>query len=490
MRHGDLDNTGGRAAYRKKITHAGYSRYVISTNPPLYDEDGDLYSPLDSGDEAANHRAASPIEDDPFSGVRLEELLRPLTAASELATHPSLSVPYKSKALTQMVDQTSEMLRRERASLWKAKQLLLRFRGDADWVPSETFETEVDEMMLLPGNENDGLGERGTEELGSAVPSVPDLIEPVTVTVERQDGNASGEQEQVNTVMVDAMDGVEAVDMALQQAVEAQDRAETDARTVQELEKEGKEMSDGRSKSDANHHLPTPSGEPETGVADAPASAIDNPALSDARRSAERAHEGGDGAESEHTSGSGKETNGTSTNVHAMTTRARARSPVATSTSPAPSSAASDVPAISPWFLIPPTSLPDRDCGLPPAEADQTRKLLLSYVQKQDQIVRSLETLYSGLSRADRLRRDIFRSAKAQGHVHDDGRGNMVTDMSDGEDWYDPEDWGLTKADLRVGKDGQLGLEKGKDELEDNGVGVEDEGRKKRVARAVKVAKV
>ena len=227
MHNGGLDSTGGRSAYRRKISHAGYSRFIISTNPPLYDEDGDLYSPLDSDDEAGHHRAASPIDDDAFGEVRVEELLRPLTAASELATHPSLSIPYKSKALTQMTEQALEMLRRERASLCKAKRLLLRLRGDADWVPSETFETEVDEMMLLPGNENEGLGgaEQGTEELGSAVSSVPDLIEPVTATVEREDQSVGQDRGQVGIATVDAMDGVEAVEMALHQAVEAHDRA-------------------------------------------------------------------------------------------------------------------------------------------------------------------------------------------------------------------------------------------------------------------------
>ena len=115
---------------------------------------------------------------------------------------------------------------------------------------------------------------------------------------------------------------------------------------------------------------------------------------------------------------------------------------------------------------------------------------MLVYVQNQDEIVRSLETLYSVLARADRMRKNIFRAAKAEGHVHDDGRGNMVTDMSDGEDWYDPEDWGLTKNDLRLDKHGRWGLEKRKDEVEDNGVDVENEGRKKRIARAAKVSKV
>ena len=80
--------------------------------------------------------------------MQLEHLLRPLTAAHELVDHPSLSTAFKSKALTQMADEAMEMLRRERESLWTAKRLLRRFRGEADWVPGETFETERDWALL------------------------------------------------------------------------------------------------------------------------------------------------------------------------------------------------------------------------------------------------------------------------------------------------------------------------------------------------------
>lgn len=58
----------------------------------------------------------------------------------------------------------------------------------------------------------------------------------------------------------------------------------------------------------------------------------------------------------------------------------------------------------------------------------------------------------------------------------------MVTEMSDGEDWYDPADWGLTERELKVGKDGVWGLEKGKDEVEDFG-GEDGEGRRVRGRR-------
>lgn len=64
----------------------------------------------------------------------------------------------------------------------------------------------------------------------------------------------------------------------------------------------------------------------------------------------------------------------------------------------------------------------------------------------------------------------------------ENSRGEWVTEMSDGEDWYDVEQWGL-----QVGRElnEQGGLEKGKDEVED----VEEEGRrgvrKRRVQRVM-----
>lgn len=74
----------------------------------------------------------------------------------------------------------------------------------------------------------------------------------------------------------------------------------------------------------------------------------------------------------------------------------------------------------------------------------------------------------------------MYRSCKAEGHVVSDGKGNAVTEMSDGEDWYDPSDWNMQAWELTA--DGKL--EKGKDEVED----VEEErgrrpGRGRRVNR-------
>lgn len=448
IRSGRLDTTGN-LSHRKKITHAGYARHIIAPKPALYDEDGHPYSPIDSEDE----RAAAPNEDDAFGDVQLEQLLRPLTSVAELPDHPSLSVAYKSKALTQMAEQAAEMVRREREVLWKAKRLLTRLRGDADWVPCELFEGQGDEGVLF-----------GEEVEGGEVPSLhTDMSGPDGGVAEEEkeygDAHADVVMENVRD-QAERMDGVDAMDMAVQ--LQAAEVGEGDKDLVLRNDDD-----------DAQEHANTNGDVPPTNLTHdqltiphtTEPEPLNNTALTSLRNN--------DPSQppSEQTSTSGKEPSNHPS--HSMTTRARARSPDLAPASPTPSSSSS-IPEINPWFLLPPTTLPDRDLGLPPTEAEETRTHLHAYVQKQEQIVRSLLTLSTGLQRADRLRKEVLRAAKASAHLRDDGRGNFVTEMSDGEDWYDVEEWGLGRAELKLLRDGTWGLEKGKEEVED----AEEEGRR------------
>jgi hypothetical protein len=92
---------------------------------------------------------------------------------------------------------------------------------------------------------------------------------------------------------------------------------------------------------------------------------------------------------------------------------------------------------------MPASAYPDRNFGLPPVEAEETRRMVTLYTQKQEEVCRSAEKLYVGLLRADRMRKAVFKWCKAEGHVGE---------MSDGEDWYDKEEWGLDE-DLRKGQE-------------------------------------
>lgn len=109
-------------------------------------------------------------------------------------------------------------------------------------------------------------------------------------------------------------------------------------------------------------------------------------------------------------------------------------------------SAAADDLYIHPMFLAPRSARPDRDQSLPENEAEDVRRLVQLYVQKQEEVCRGTKRLYEGLLRADRYRKTVLRWAKAEAHC------GPNRDMSDGEDWYDWEEWGLME-DLKKGAD-------------------------------------
>lgn len=149
---------------------------------------------------------------------------------------------------------------------------------------------------------------------------------------------------------------------------------------------------------------------------------------------------------------------------HRMTTRAQAQAAsdnATTAPTRSPSPASSISTFVHPFFLVPASAHPDRDFGLPSAEAEDTRRVLMSYVQKQEEVCRGVGKLYEGLLRADRMRKTVLQWCKAEEHVGE---------MSDGEDWYDKEEWALDED-----------LKKGHDEEDDEGG---NQGKKTRGRRA------
>lgn len=131
---------------------------------------------------------------------------------------------------------------------------------------------------------------------------------------------------------------------------------------------------------------------------------------------------------------------------HRMRTRAQAQAAsdnVATSRTRSISPNSSTESFVHPFFLAPLASQPDRDFGLPQQEAEETRRLLQLYIQKQEEICRGAQRVYEGLLKANRYRHQVMKWAKAEAHLRE---------MSDGEDWYDKEEWGLDE-DLKKGQD-------------------------------------
>lgn len=95
--------------------------------------------------------------------------------------------------------------------------------------------------------------------------------------------------------------------------------------------------------------------------------------------------------------------------------------------------------------------------GLPIDEFMETRRLLMLFIQKQEESVRAYEAVLAKLIKAKRMREKLWEWCRTEGHVGE---------LSDGEDWIDAEAWGLAPEDLRKGKD------------EDDVEGQEDTGRK------------
>lgn len=341
VREGRLDTTHGRS-FKQRIDYAGYSRHIIHNNPLRFDDDGDLIDDDDferNRDDQADDDAH--YDDNPWAETKLEELLAPLTSAADLADHPSLSVPFLSRPISEMAENARRAMHREKETLWHIKQLLLRLRGDDHWIPVGKLESEHDAMLLDP-----------------------DSHAPLAVDHFKSEITAPPQQEPATD-----MDGIEP-----QHPPQAP---------------------------------PSPSASPEAMT------------------------------------------------QHAMTTRAQARtSPSPDADFPSPSPAPSSIPSIHGFFHVPRSALPDRDYGLPASEADDTRRMLLLYCQKQEQVVREAEQMLEGLLKADRMRKEVWRWCKTEGHQGE---------MSDGEDWYDMDEWNLSAP-----------LMKGKDEEE-----VEDEGRVK-----------
>ncbi|KKF93177.1 hypothetical protein CFO_g4470 [Ceratocystis platani] len=104
-----------------------------------------------------------------------------------------------------------------------------------------------------------------------------------------------------------------------------------------------------------------------------------------------------------------------------------------------------DIP-VHPFFAAPLTARPDKNMGLPDAEAEEMRHLLQAYVQKQEQVCRGARKLFEGLLKAQRLRQTVMTWARTEAHSGENH------DMSDDEDWYDKEYLGITE-DLKKGQD-------------------------------------
>ncbi|KAJ5226760.1 uncharacterized protein N7469_006766 [Penicillium citrinum] len=430
---GALGYINAEEFYKEKVDHAGYTRYILNRNPVRYDSEGDE---LDEEDEDSEADAAA-AEENPFSGIALETLLCPLKHPSELPTHPSMSQPYTSEALEQMTLAVEEKLRQERALLWRARNLHRQFLGDGGWIPCGVVETADDRYIFQP---------RGADRIASTKQKRQNGAEATYGNggISAQQDSASGEAQNSTSVSQMTNNDVEMAEIPL---ASAEVPSNTD--TQEPLNVLKSEEADA-----------TVAGLPQhpAGVEEASEGAA---SLTDAREKREEM-DTTNGTNKTDTETMNTETNGVQSleteqdeEMHdgsspepprRMTTRAQANATNPGDGSPISSTGTlGTFPAPHPLFLMPENVRPDANFGLPPAEAEETRRLLWSYIQKQEETVRGFEHMLNSLLRAFRMRSDVLEWCKAEGHVGE---------MSDGEDWYDREKWGLAEnEDLKKGTD-------------------------------------
>jgi hypothetical protein len=320
------------------------------------------------------------------------------------------------------------MVQKEKASLWRIKHLLTRLSGDSTWIPCESVETEHDFDLFLDERDRPQLN-----LIGKGIARDGDQLST---------GTLASEDEKMFTV-----DGPSTENASIP-TKQVLNKPTNDEDVVMASTGEPENIGDSGRKAPGD---PTNTTDPEQaqGGPNSSKPAVEdlqimtggsprNPVDTRASMEIVERLDQEEGAEDPEEPAPRR-----------MRTRAQAQ---AASDNTASSRARSISPDsgeetfIHPYFLAPPSSRPDRDQGLPQHEADDIRRLLQLYIQKQEEVCRGVQKVYDGLLRADRYRKLVMKWAKSEGHV------GVNRDMSDGEDWYDKEEWGLDE-DLKKGQD-------------------------------------
>ncbi|KAI1099850.1 RXT2-like protein [Jackrogersella minutella] len=436
VHEGQLAPPSGPEVYKEVVNHAGHQRAIISRNPVLIDDEG--YE-LDSDDdqEYVQGVADAAAEFNPYANVRLENILAPLTSVTDLPTHPTLSRSYTTKTLTDLAKQGCNIMQKENAALWKVKHLQTKLVGDHIWAPCE--------VMLGPNDielYRDDYIDYNSQVAGSVKSDANTLSVEDARGRPRQNAKTTSRSEAVISVNAKTKtngESSERIDITL---ADADPLVNMDT-SAPGLEVQGaKAVSEGPRQDTEGHEQDSASSGPEEKDAKIVATDKEQRAAADFSNGAKEAHtaELSNGLATcslTATAGQGEVEKAGQGSKEAEQGESCAVSVVSEFT---------DDPPIHPLFLPPRSAHPDRDLGIPEAEAEDMRRLLQLYVQKQEEVCRGAKRLYEGLLRADRMRKTVLQWSKYEAHV------GPNRDMSDGEDWYDKEEWGL-EDDLKKGQD-------------------------------------
>ncbi|KAI0515026.1 RXT2-like protein [Xylaria bambusicola] len=427
---GQLVAPSGPEVYKEIVNHAGYQRAIISRNPPLIDDEG--YE-IDSDDDeeqildAMNNAA----EFNPYTNIRLENVLAPLTAVTDLPTHQTLSRPYTSKTLTELTKQGCSLMHKENAALWKIKHLQTKLVGDHNWVPCE--------LMIGPNDIelfNDDYVDRSQESLKSDSNTLM-LEHTHTHSEAKSNGhsatNGDGQLKSPHTTRHDPSK-LDKPGILMTDA----DPTPNEAATAQDP-RFGKHKINQASSS----------GNKDLEHTDSRAKEADTQSQQNGQVINQKEKHVAEAlmADWQTVNGSTVSTNSDKARVQTSQLNEAARKTVNDMSRPvsAISDSTSDLP-IHPMFIPPRSARPDRDLGIPESEAEDMRRIFQLFVQKQEEVCRGVKRLYEGLLRAERMRKTVLQWSKYEAHV------GPNRDMSDGEDWYDKEEWGFDE-DLKKGQD-------------------------------------
>ncbi|KAJ2984396.1 hypothetical protein NUW58_g6081 [Xylaria curta] len=423
---GQLAAPSGPAVYREIVNHAGYQRAIISRNPPLIDDEGYV---IDSDDDEENILDAmnNAAEFNPYANIRLENILAPLTAVTDLPTHQTLSKPYTSKTLTELTKQACNIMHKENAALWKIKHLQTKLIGDHDWAPCE--------MMVGPNDIelfNDDYIDRpqGSIKSDSSVQTL-DHAQNDNKNNGHSVTNGGGQILNVHEPQHDP-DNNEKKDVSMRDA----GPPANEVAATQDSSSKGHRVSQRDARDQGRAGLTAKEG--------------DTQLQRNGRGNTQGVPHGseplavnGQTTKDSKVSGDSEKTN---TQLPSIGNEVARRAAKETSRPMSVvSDSINDLP-IHPMFLPPRSARPDRDLGIPEGEAEDMRRLLQLIVQKQEEVCRGVKRLYEGLLRANRMRNTVLQWSKYEAHV------GPNRDMSDGEDWYDKEEWGF-EEDLKKGQD-------------------------------------
>ena len=410
----------------------------------------------------------------------------PLTAVTELSNHPSMSFPYKSTVLHDMVQQTCEIVHKERKTLCTMKKLLTKFRGDSSWVPCGELVSENDTSLFV-------INTIRSEHVTSLVPRQPkdqncaekDITRRDTINTTINGKNREQYGSSLRALEGEKLGGHERKGLGGLEALSDKNTPDVPetaiALTIAQSEVIVGKMTrmatvtalcEEENAVSVDHETQTAMLNTSHNTSEVPASAVsgevktelqiirDDPSMEVAATEPTELPQEVPLANGED------EVEDVQAPAHRMTTRAQAQAVsdnTVSSHTRSPSPNQSDPSYIHSLYLVSHAVISDRNLGLPTLEAEETCRILMMWVQKQEEVVRGMERLYEGLLKADRMRKTVFKWCKAEGHTGE---------MSDGEDWYDKDEWNLEES-----------LKKGQLEEEDDTANQGKKTRGRRVAQ-------